>query len=111
MNENGSQMRITDTELSILKNTFKGNEELLRLMRKLFLPELEPYAPLGQNIDLWMTVKIDDMEPELAMINIKARNQLIQHLDQVLNSIKMLAETADETPEQALTRMKKNSSK
>lgn len=111
MNENGSQMRITDTELSILKNTFKGNEELLRLMRKLFLPELEPYAPLGQNIDLWMTVKIDDMLPEQAMINIKARNSLIQHLDQVLNSIKMLAETADETPEAALTRMKKNSNR
>ena len=35
----GSQMRITPTELGILKNTFKGQEELVRLMRKLFLPE------------------------------------------------------------------------
>ena len=107
----GSQMRITPTELGILKNTFKGQEELVRLMRKLFLPELDPFVPLGQNIDLWMTVKIDGMPPEEAIINIKARNSLIQHLDQVLMTIKTLAETADETPEEAKERMKKDSSK
>lgn len=109
--QTGSQMRITPTELGILKNTFKGQEELLRLMRKLFLPELDPFVPLGQNIDLWMTVKIDSMSPEEAIINIKARNALIQHLDQVLMSIKTLAETADETPEEAVERMKKDSTK
>ncbi len=107
----GSQMRITPTEMSILKNTFKGQEELVRLMRKLFLPELEPFTPLGQNIDLWMTVKIDGMPMEEAIINIKARNSLIQHLDQVLMTIKTLAEQADETPEEAKERMKKDSSK
>lgn len=109
--QTGSQMRITPTELGILKNTFKGQEELVRLMRKLFLPELDPFVPLGQNIDLWMTVKIDSMPPEEAIINIKARNALIQHLDQVLMSIKTLAETADETPEEAVERMKKDSTK
>lgn len=109
--EAGSQMRITPQEIAILKNTFKGKEDLLRLMRKLFLPELDASTPLGQNIDLWMTVKIDDMSPEQAMVNLKARNSLIQHLDQVLASIKMLAETGDETPEEAVMRLKKNSSK
>lgn len=107
----GSQMRITPVEITILKSAFKGNEELLRLMRKIFLPELAPYNPLGQNIDLWMTVKVDDMLPEQALINIKARNQLIQHLDQCLQSIKVLAETADETPEEVVERLKKDSSK
>lgn len=107
----GSQMRITPMEKGILRNTFKGQEELLRLMRKMFLPELEPFVPLGQNIDLWMTVKIDDLPPEVAIINIKARNQLIQHLDQVLMSIKTLAESPDETPEEAIDRMKKDSTK
>jgi hypothetical protein len=58
-----------------------------------------------------MTVKIDSMPPEEAIINIKARNALIQHLDQVLMSIKTLAETADETPEEAVERMKKDSTK
>lgn len=106
----GSQMRITPTEMQILKNTFKGNEELVRLMRKIFLPELDPYTPINQNIDLWMTIKVDDMTPEQAVINLKARNSLIAHLDQCLNTIKILAETS-ETPEELEKQVKKNSSK
>lgn len=104
----GSQMRITPTEMSILKNTFKGNEELVRLMRKLFLPELEAYPPIGQNIDLWMTIPVDQLTPEQAIINLKARNSLIMHLESVLNQIKVLAELEDE-PNPAT--LKKNSSK
>lgn len=110
MDKYGSQMRITPDERSLLQNTFKGNEMLLRLMRKLFLPELDPTVPLGQNMDLWMTLKIDEMPPDVALINLKARNSLIQHLDLVLNTIKILSEDED-TPEQALQKMKANSSK
>jgi hypothetical protein len=110
MNDKGSQMRISPQEMSLLKNTFKGNEELVRLMRKLFLPELDAYTPVGQNIDLWMTVKLDDLTPEQAIINLKARNSLIQHLDQVLSTIKILSET-DDSPEKAVERLKKNSNK
>ncbi len=109
-NKTGSQMRITPQEMSILQGTFKDNEALLRLMRKLFLPELDPTVPLGQNMDLWMTLKVEDLPPEQAIINIKARNSLIQHLDQVLQMIKVLAER-DETPEDAIMRLKKDSSK
>lgn len=107
----GTQMRITPLEISILKSTFKGNEELVRLMRKFFLPELDPYVPIGQNIDLWMTVKVDDMEMEQAIINLKARNQLISHVDNCLNQIKLLSESPDESPEETIERIKKNSSK
>lgn len=110
-NEKGSQMRITPMELSIIRNTFKGNEEVLRLMRKVFLPELDAYAPIGQNIDLWMTIKIDDMTPEEAIINLKARNTLISHVDNCLNTLKLLSETPEETPEETVERIKKNSSK
>lgn len=106
MDKTGSQMRITPVEISILKNTFKGNEELVRLMRKIFLPELDPYAPIGQNIDLWMTVDIKDRTPEEAMIQILARNQLISHVDNMLNQIKLLAESPEPTESN-----KKNSSK
>ncbi len=106
----GSQMRITPVELSILKNTFRGNEELVRLMRKIFLPELDPYVPLNQNIDLWMTVKIEDMTPEEAIINLKARNTLISHIEQRLQQIKLLAELEDDS-EKVVANMKKNSSK
>jgi hypothetical protein len=111
MSDTSSQMRITPTEISILKNTFKGNEELLRLMRKLFLPEIDPFAPLGQNFDLWMTVKIEDQPAEQAIINLKARNTLINHLDSVLLQIKGLVENVEDSPEESLKRMKNSSTK
>lgn len=109
--DNGKQMRYSDEEISLIQHTFKGNEKLLRLMRKVFLPELEADAPLGQMIDLWMTAKVDDMTPEQAMINIKARNSLILHVDQQLLSLKLLAETSGQTPEEAVMKLKKDSNK
>jgi hypothetical protein len=109
--QNSSQMRITPTEISVLKNTFKGNEELLRLMRKIFLPELDPFAPLGQNMDLWLTIPADQLTNEQIVVNLKARNMLITHLDQMLLQIKSLVENVEDTPEQALKRIKQNSAK
>jgi len=42
------QMRFTESELDLIRRTFKGNEALLKLLRKVFLPEIDPDAPLGQ---------------------------------------------------------------
>ncbi len=92
---NGQQMRITDKELELIKSTYAGNEELLMLLRKIFLPEIDPATPLGQNIDLWMTMKIEDLSPEEAIINLKARNTVIQHIEQQLLSLKLLAGQRD----------------
>lgn len=107
----GQQMRISDQELALIKSTYAGNEELLMLLRKIFLPELSPELPLGQNLDLWMTLKIDDMEPEEAIINIKARNTVIAHIEQQLLSLKLLAGTKDESVEDTKSRLQKDSSK
>lgn len=107
----GQQMRISDIELELIKSTFAGNEELLMLMRKVFLPELDPSLPLGQNIDLWMTLKIEDLTPEQAIINIKARNTLIQHIESQLMTLKMLAGTRDESVEATKKRLAQDSSK
>jgi hypothetical protein len=109
--QQGRQMIFTDHELSLIKNTFKGNEELLKLMRKVFLPEIDPDAPLGQTIDLWMTVALTDKTPQDAYVHLLARNSLISHLDQQLLHLKFLSEMDDETPEEALARLTKNSTK
>ena len=109
--ERGSQMRITPEEIAIIKRTFKDNTSLVRLMRKLFLPELDPKAPIGQMVDLWMTLKIDELSPEEAMVNLKARNLLITHVDQQLMSIELIANMPDENPEEVSARIKSNSSK
>lgn len=107
----GKQMRITNEEKALIKAHFKGNDELLLIIRKIFLPEIDPQAPLGQVIDLWMSTKIDDMSPEEAIINMKARNNLIAHIDQMLMQLKLIAELDLENQEQVTARLKKNSSK
>lgn len=109
--ENKQEMRISDEELQLLKNTFSGNNDLLKLLRKVFLPEISSKAPFGQNIDLWMTVKIDDLSPEEAIINLKARNILINHIEQQLLQLYLLAGMKEETVEETKKRLSKNSSK
>ena len=37
------EMRITDEELNLIKTTFAENDTLLKLIRKIFLPELSAY--------------------------------------------------------------------
>jgi hypothetical protein len=104
-------MRITPEEIDLLKSTFKGNEKLIKLLRKIFLPEVNPEAPLGQNIDLWMTVPIKELSPEEAMVNIIARNNLIQHVETQLLQLKILADTEAKTLEEIRENLKKDSSK
>jgi hypothetical protein len=109
--QNGQQMRISDKELELIKSTFAGNDELLMLLRKVFLPEISPELPLGQNIDLWMTLKIEDLSADEALINIKARNSLIQHVEMQLNTLRVLAGQREETVDQTKARIAKDSSK
>jgi hypothetical protein len=103
--------RITDAEMAIIKSMFAENDEALKLMRKIFLPSIEVDAPLGMVMDMWIPVEIDDVTPEQAIINIKARKTLITHVEQCLMLLKNLAGTKDESAEQTAKRIFKNSSK
>lgn len=109
--QQGSQMRITQEEMLTIKKAFKGNDALVKLLRKIFLPELDPTAPIGQMIDLWMTVPVKDMSPEEAMINLKARNQLIIHVDQQLMTIELIAKQEEMTDEEIKAKISANSAK
>lgn len=111
MDKQKGEMRITDAELSLLKNTFADNDALLKILRKIFFPEITAEAPIGQNLDLWMTLNVDNMSPEDALINLKARNTVIGHVEQCLLQIKLLSGMKDETVEQTKERLKKNSNK
>ncbi len=107
----GGQMRFTDVELKLIQATFKDNESLLKLLRKVFLPEFDPNAPLGQMLDLWMTIDITTKDPETAYVHLLARNQLIMHLETQLLQLKALANIENETEEEQKARIKKDSSK
>lgn len=105
------QRRFTDEELNIIKALFKDNEKGLKVLRKVFLPTYDFEAPLGQVVDLWMTVPQTDITPEYAYVNWKARNQVITHIEQQLIQLQLLANEKEETEEEKKLRAEKNSTK
>lgn len=108
------KMRYSDAELSVIKATFVDNDELLiairkvflqldlttaekqmikslqdkpdllAVIRKSFLPEIDGNAPFQQVVDLFMTLKMDDKTPTQAYPHILAREKLIQYLHEQL---------------------------
>lgn len=104
-------MRIKPEEVDLIKSVFKGNTQLLKLMRKIFLPEVEADAPLGQNIDLWMTIPLQNLTNEEKIANLIARNNLIQHIESQLLQLQILAETDVKTLKEARAAAKKDSNK
>lgn len=108
------QMRISDVEFELLKSTFAEREELLKtirnlffglpltedekrqirevfssealrkLMRKQFLPELQNDLPIGQAIDLWMTIDLKDKDDDERMRIIESRRILIEMIEKSL---------------------------
>ena len=119
-----SEMRITDVELELLKSTFADREELLKsirnlffglpmsedekteikrtfsgeqlrkLMRKQFLPEIQADLPIGQCVDLWMTIDLKDKDISQIRQIVEARKELI---DMIKVSLELL-ESVDGTP-------------
>lgn len=150
------QIPLTDSEISLL-SMFRANSDLLKVLRKTFLPTIDVTAPLHQVIDLWMTVDIKEKGLELCELNLVAReilidyleqqlswledgkepkimftnltkigtratfyktvsnfimrNTLLGHIEQQLQQLVLLAGTKDETPEQTLERLARDSTR
>jgi hypothetical protein len=106
-------MRFSEADLLLLKKIFGGDEKLhlVKLLRKLFLPEYDPQAPLEQNIDLWMTIPLQNLTLEEAYIRLIARNEVIMHIEQRLNQISLLANHIEETEQQRDERLRKDSTR
>jgi len=107
---NGSQMRITPEERELIARTFGGNERLTRLMRKIFLPEIDPNAPVGQIIDLWLVEDVEGKTPEEAVINFKARKLLITSIEAGLMQLEAIARMESMTPADVVAKVKADSS-
>ena len=109
MNEK-QEMRITDAEMGVIKATFAENEALLKLMRKVFLPEIDVNAPVGNQVDLYMSLK-GEGSIEQQLINLQARNMLISHIEMCLLQLKLLSGKKEESVEATKEKLKKDSSK
>ena len=105
-----NEMRITPEEKATIEQTFGGNTKLLKLMRKIFLPEYDPNAPIGQVIDLWMTVDLKDLTSQEREIRIQSRNEVILHIESQLIQLQSLSQKI-ETAEEVMERINKNSAK
>lgn len=105
------QGRISDTEKSLIKATFKDRSDIIlalrnlfygfeldeqekslitsistpvirKLLRKVLLPELEKDIPLGQNTDLWKVIKIETIDE--AVLQISATEIMIGMIEKAL---------------------------
>jgi hypothetical protein len=100
-NEAGHQMRMTEEELTLIKASFGGNERLLKLLRKMFLPEYDPMAPFGQTIDLWLAMTdLKTLPPDVAYQHMLARNMVIGHVEAQIEQIRYFAELKTPTKEE-----------
>lgn len=76
------QLPISAFEQTLLSSL--KHEEVLKILRKTFLPTLDGDAPFNQVIDLWMTLDIKDRPANEGKNFVIARAKLIQYLDQQL---------------------------
>jgi len=73
---------LTEDEKNILSTTF-SDENVKKLMRKMFLPEIEHTTPIGQEVDLWMTLKVEENKDDLLNV-LTARAKLINLIEEGL---------------------------
>jgi hypothetical protein len=112
-------LRYSDSEMQIIKDVFADNTELLyairkvflqlpltaveqslliliqkpeilKVIRKAYLPEIEADAPFHQVIDLWMTVDIKGKEPKEAYTELVVREKVIAYVEQQLRVLENL---------------------
>lgn len=104
------EMRITPADKQAIKSLFFDNDPGLKVLRKIFLPVVDPNAPIGQVVDLWNVKEIDDMDPIDCKIYFMARSQLIKHVESCILQLSIIAKKEGKTQEQKVEDRKKNSS-
>ena len=82
------QMPLDPIDQAMLRQ-IREQKDLVAVIKKTFLPKLDPNAPFHQILDLWMTVtqEFKDKSPEQALPYVKAREKLIEYLEQQLKFI------------------------
>lgn len=79
------QMELSEAEDIQIKNHIK--DDVVQLIKKIFLPTLDGNAPINQVVDLWMTLQIADKNPDEAVLFMDARGKVIKYLANVIDII------------------------
>jgi len=105
---------ITQDEKNLIRYHFKGNDKLLNIIRKVFLPTIQdPELPLEQfGKDLWMgQLDFSQMSVNEVKAITMARQDLVKQVFGGLIYIKSLAHEKVETEAEEKERRKKDSTK
>ena len=96
-----------DKELELIRNTFGGDDTLLKLIRKIFMPMTNMDFNIGgKQDDIWMQYNMREYpNKEMALIGLEARNLMVEHIERNLLRIKIIAGQGDETVEEQKTRL------
>ncbi len=105
------ETRLTDQDYALIKSMFADNDANLKVLRKIFFPELSADNPVGMNFDLWTQTNFDGMSAEEMVIAVQARKMLVMHVEACLQMLKTIAGSKEETPEQTKNRLMKDSAK
>lgn len=79
------QLKNTAVQLGLIATRLTGKKDVLKVLRKKLLPELDPEIPLGQQQDLFLTIPVKDMYNDQAIIHIKAVKIWYDYMDQQLS--------------------------
>ena len=73
--------KLSDNELDTLKELFKI-PTLKEILSDMFMPQLRKDVPLGQSVDLWMTIRFEPIEH--SETNVTAREMMLDKLEKAL---------------------------
>lgn len=109
------EVYFSDAEEDLIRRTFAGNNELFRVLRKVFMPTaLDPELPIEEmSKDAWLIDKdFSMMQGEEVKATVLARQDSIKFVLGGLVKLKIMAHTKrDETPDQKEARRKADSTK
>jgi hypothetical protein len=105
---------LSEDEVALLRSTFKDNPRLIKLLRKLMVPSVgDPELPVEEmGNDTWLAMRDWAQVPaEEAKILMVARQEAIKFIFGGIIKIKMLANSAEESPFSKELRRKQDSTK
>jgi hypothetical protein len=75
---------LDERETAMLAPMLKS-QETIALLNKMFFPQLGKDIPVGQSIDLWMIIKLED--PQQYDVNLKAHEVFLAKIDSALKRL------------------------
>ena len=105
---------LSEEEITLIRQTFKYNPQLLRVLRKVFIPSIQdPNLPIEEmSNDVYLTGKNWDQIPaEEAKILMVARQDALKFICGGFISLKQIASMEEESEADRAARLAKDSTK